>query len=229
MPFEKTDKSADRDQNYFYQDSSGRYKMKRELRTKGNKIILRSQLFSIKGSTLPLEKSITVSTVGYVSKNKDDIRVLPSRAQFDVWFEKKRFTSQFALYRKQRKLYISLRSPEKQWSGDKEFSLPRGKYFCFFSQLPECIEIQGLLFKARNKRVPIQVIWDSYPYHTEQYDGVDSEPIVSADLYLTDSDKNELKYALDIGNQIIFFHFNKKLKFERMFWVSQGISLQKVE
>ena len=100
-------------------------------------------------------------------------------------------------------------------------------FFCFFSQLPECLKEQNLLYLSAQKKVQLFVVWDNFPYHRELYEGMGTNPIISATLEISKHSKDELKYSLDIGNQIIFYHFDKKLMFKGFYWISQGISLKR--
>lgn len=210
---------------FSYQDFSGQYLMKREIKQQGNKLITRAKLISQSGKEL--ESQVSVSAIGSVngSKGKKIVSLLPQISQFRVWFDKKEYFSQGKILRKEKKLEVTTKSPEKKWNNIQKYSIPKGSYFCYFSQLPECIKLQNLLLKAARKSVQLFVIWDNFPYHSEQYEGLGPDPISRASLSLSDHNKKEFKYTLDIGNQIIFYHFNRKLDFVKMFWVSQGVSI----
>ena len=223
----KEDASIFGKQNYNYQDQSGSYKYTREVTNKGSKLIVRQILYGNGG--LELEQFISVSRMGMLKqkKGKSQISLLPEVSQFKVWFDKKEYFSQLKVNKKTRKLEVITKNPEENSSKESDYALARGKYFCFFSQIPECLIKQKLLLQAARKNVQLFVIWDNFPYHIDQYDGIRNEPFTSATLSLGKFDKKELKYILDIGSQVIFYHFNSNLEFEKMFWVSQGISLVK--
>ena len=207
-------------QEFRYTDFSGIYNLKREVKLDKGKLITRVKLFS--GSD-ELESTVSVSKFGSSSKSSNKY-LLPSISQFKVWFNKKEYFSQIKIDRKTRKLEVLMKSPDEKWQGKKEFDLPKTSYICFFSQIPECLKSQELLLKAARGDLGLYIIWDNYPYQLEQFNEVPSAPFFYATVKLDGYEKNIVKYTLDIGNQIVSFHFDKNLKYTRMFWVSQGIS-----
>ncbi len=210
-----------------YKDFSGNYTLRREVKYQNKRLVTRAKLLSKNGKEL--ESQVSVSKIGTVSssKNKNIVSLLPQISQFRVWFNKKEYFSQLRILRKKRKIEITTKSPEEKWNSVKNYGIPKGNYFCYFSQLPECLKAQNLLLQAARKSLLLFVIWDNFPYHNEQYEGLGSEPILSANLSLSKHSKTEFKYALDIGNQVIFYHFDRDLDFTKMFWVSQGVSVVK--
>jgi hypothetical protein len=203
-----------------YTDFSGVYSMKREIKLDQGKLISRVKIFS---GSKELESTVSVSKFGKSSKSNNKY-LLPSISQFKVWFNKKEYFSQIKIDRKTRKLEVLMKSPEKKWQGKEDFTLPKTSYICFFSQIPECLKSQNLLLKAARGDLGLYIIWDNYPYQLEQFSEVPAKPFFYAKVKLDGYEKNIVKYTLDIGNQIISFHFDKNLKYNRMFWVSQGIS-----
>ena len=114
-----------------------------------------------------------------------------------------------------------------QENSDVDFNLEKGRYYCFFSQLAECIEMQNILLEARNKRLFIYIVWDNYPFNSEQYEKIPTDVVSKAQFSYFKKDKDNLIFELDLGNQIILMHFDRQLKFEKMFWIAQGISITK--
>lgn len=212
--------------SFEFEDGSGTYLSKREIKLSGKTVINRTKLFSFKTMS-ELESSIAVSKIGIRrSKSGKNVKaMLPYQSQFKVWFNKEEFLSQFEVDRMSKKLTVSVKSPESKWNYRKVYDLPKGQFFCFFSQLPECLKVQNLLFLSAKKAVAIHIIWDNHPFNSEQYENVPSEPITLGTIKLDKRVENELRYTLDIGNQVIFYHFNKNLEFAKMFWISQGMSL----
>jgi hypothetical protein len=203
-------------------DATGSYKVTREFKTVSNKIITRVKLYGSQSSD-ELESTISVSSLGYSKKNNEkQILLRPDAAQFKVWYNKEQYSSSISI--KGRRLISKKLKPDSSKATLNTYDIPKGRYYCFFNQFAECAKAQNLLLKAKNKKVSIYIIWDNYPYHTDQYEGVSPSPFVLADFLLSDSTKDELKFSLDLGNQIIFYHYDKKLNFVKMFWVSQGIS-----
>jgi transposase len=159
-----------------------------------------------------------------MGKLKGEVAILPDISQFKVWFDKKEHFSQIKLDRKTKSLEILAKAPVEKWNFQKKIKLPSGRYYCFFSQLPECLKEQKLLEKAVDEKVAIFIIWDNYPFHNEIYKGLSSDPYTRAFLSLAGHDKNTVKYALDVGNQSFFIHYDKDIEFKAYYWISQGIS-----
>lgn len=212
-------------QNYNLKDRFGTYFLERENRVKNNQVILRRKLSPQMQRSLVLEKTISVSQTGTMGKNR-----LPSMrpviAQHSIWFEKQKYFSQLRVIPKSRSLEITLRSPEKKWNGQKTVLFPKGKIFCFFTQIPECVKFHGLLTKS-TAPIEFYIIWDNYPYHQETFEGVADNPFQNVMFQYSGEEKGLKIYTLNLGNQIIFYHFNYDNEFERMYWIAQGISLAK--
>ncbi len=206
-------------------DSSGNYLVEREVKRVGRKVVTRSTLMSWSDTSAPLEKSITVSLVGSVKKGKRSL--LPLTSQFSVWFNKKKFFSQIKINKSNKTIAVLKQSPEEKWNGEESVGAPKAKYICFFSSIPECMSEQNLLVLSKDSKVELVIIWDNYPYYVEQYAEVSGKLFTTAQLSFSSMLKDSLRFELDIGNQIIFYHFNRNLEFVKMFWVAQGISLER--
>lgn len=212
--------------NFFnYSDQSGSYRLKREIKTQGAKLVSRVKLFSL-DSTTELESVVSVSKIGK-SSTQNSVLILPEVSQFRVWYDKKEHFSQLKISPKKRKLEVLAKSPTKNF--EKSYDLPRAKYICFFTQLAECLKRQNLLYKAAKKKLQVYIIWESYPYHLDQLQGVSDMPFVGAMLSLDEHRKNNYRFSLDLGNQILFLQYNKNLLFKGYHWVSQGISAEAVD
>ena len=207
-------------------DGSGKFHVERQVKISGKKILTRSILTDWKNPNQILEKSVTASLAGRLRNG--EFSLLPQASQFSVWFDKKLYFSQVKVNKSKKTIEVLKKSPEAKWSGSEEVKAPAGKYFCFFSSLPECVISLNLLIKSRKGKIPIFLIWDSYPYYGEQYQGLSAELISLTQFSFANMVENSLRFELDIGNQIIFYHFDKNLNFEKMFWVSQGISLERI-
>jgi hypothetical protein len=208
---------------FLYSDANGKYTLVREVKKTKSQLITRTRLFDREKTGKSLETSITVSKIG--KRNNGSIAMMPSASQFFVWFDKSKYTANMKIDLKNRKLILNKKGPKTEYNYTKTFSLPKTKYICFFSQLPECILTQSLLMKSQEGKIGLSIIWDSYPFNKEQYEGMSNTPIIQAEFYFSEKTSSSLRFELDIGNQILFYHFNKKLKFEKMFWVSQGLSV----
>lgn len=206
---------------YNYTDGNGSYAIRRDNKLSGNKLVTRNQLSTYNGAEV-LEKSITVSKVGKISGGS--IAVLPESSQFEVWFSGKKYVSKIKINRNDKMAIIYMQSPEKKWNGTKTQKLNSSRIICFFSQLPECLKMQNVLIHAKDKKVPLQIIWDNYPFHIELYKGLNQELITQGAFYFSDKVDDLLRFELDIGNQIIFYHYDRALDFVKMNWVAQGIT-----
>ena len=209
-------KSGDKTQFYNYIDASGSFSVRRDNKMSGNSMITRNQLSSYNGAEV-LEKSITVSRVGKLKGNS--IAVLPETSQFEVWFSGKKYETKIKINRANRVANIQMQSPDKRWNGSETKKLSAARVICFFSQLPECLKVQNILIFAKDKKIPVQIIWDNYPYHIELYKGMNQELITQGSFYFSDKVDDLLRFELDIGNQILFYHYDRSLDF-----VAQGIS-----
>lgn len=206
-------------------DASGKYLVNREIKISGKKLLTRVTLTHWEKPAEALEKSVTVSTLGQLRSGEASL--LPKASQFSVWFDKKKFFSQLKINRKNKTIEVLKKSPEAKWNGKEEVKAPAAKYICFFSSLAECVISQNILIKSREAKVPIYLIWDNYPFYGEQYQGVSGELISLSQFSFSNMVEDSLRFELDIGNQIIFYHFDKELNFEKMYWVAQGISLER--
>jgi hypothetical protein len=208
---------------FLYSDANGKYTFVREVKKLKSQLITRTRLYNRGKRTSSLETSVTVSRVG---KRKDNtVALLPEASQFFVWFDKKKYVTNLKIDRRNRKLIMHKTGPVKTDNISTKYELPKSNYICFFSQLPECVLGQGLLMKSQSGKVGISIIWDSFPFNKEQYEGMTNNPVTQAEFYFSEKMSNSLRFELDLGNQIVFYHFDKKLKFEKMFWVSQGLSI----
>lgn len=214
------------EKKFILSDSSGKYHVKRQVKISGRKLLTKTVLSNWNSPSEALEKSITSSVIGSLRTGEPSL--LPFASQFSVWFDKKQYFSQLKINRKSKSISIIQKSPEAKWNGKDSKKIPAGKYYCFFSSLPECVISQNLLVLSRESKVPIYLIWDNYPYYTEQYQAMSGDIVSLVQFSFANMVDQSLRFELDIGNQIIFYHFDKELKFEKMFWVSQGISLERV-
>lgn len=215
--------------DFLYKDMTGEFNVQIEKKSGSKKLITKNQLYIGLDVDTPLEKTITVSKRGvlkFKSHNLPSLR--PEVAQHTIWFEKQKFFSQLKVDPKKRKLVVTMVSPEKEWNGVKEYNFPKGNIFCFFTQLPDCLKIHGLL-KIGKKKVPIVVIWDSFPYHVEQFRDVSEGPFQTAQVYIERVGKGGTQVGVGFGNQIILYDFNSDELFNKMFWIAQGITMGSVE
>ena len=215
--------------SYFvYKDASGEYLLKRELMISSVKVQLRQSLFLPTDQKSPLEKSISISEFGLIATKKG--KMLASRpiaSQFWIWFEKNKYFSQTKLNMKSKNLDILLKSPEEKWNKKYSESVPKVTRFCWFNQIPECMQKLFHLERKSKKPQNFTIVWDSFPYYNEQYQGLAGNIFSAATVKFDGEFEGTYRFAVTTENQIIFYHFNKDFEFEKMFWISQGITLIK--
>ncbi len=213
------------------EDKSGKFLVVREggLSKDTKHVVSKYRVYSIEGvGQKVLEQSITFSTPG-VLKNK--IRLLrPEKSQYKVWFDGQLYQTETRLDKKTKSLVVSMKSPEKQWSGTKKFVFPGGTgIFCYFSQLVECIQYTGFIEKAikdKNGRMNFHIIWDGYPYIQEQYLNIINEPFAAAVIeYDGQTESKDHRFSLSTSGNAIFYLFNDSYEYAKIFWPAQGYSL----
>ncbi len=212
-------------QIFAYRDVSGDFEIAREIKVEKQKIASRTRIFSPNndGERL-LEKTFTISNVGTVkTKSGRGVAIRPELSQHTVWLEGKQYFSQLKLIPSRRSIEVLMQSPEAKWQGKKEFKVPKGQIFCFYSQLPECLVASRLLEKAasNSSRPRFIIIWDSFPYHQEHFSGMKATPFSNASV----SRETGSSYLIEFNGQSISIHFSKDIIFAKLLWTSQGISI----
>jgi hypothetical protein len=226
----KTTQSREGIQTYSYTDVSGRYLYSRELKKEKNKLITRTILgVDQAGQTKVLEKSITVSQLGTIKVgSKREIVSRPIASDFEVWLEGKKYFSKIRMLEKEKKLLVELDSPEAKWKGTSTYLFPKKKYFCFFSQIPDCLNHSFLLKRALDKKdkgFSFVIVWDNYPYVQDQFTGVAQTPFSSAILKFEGSEKKKLKYIVEVDGQTVLYHFSPSFDLMRILWIAQGLTV----
>lgn len=216
-------------EDFAYSDMSGQFNVLREMKNTKGMLASRQVLYTPLQSDLPLEKTVAVSKMGTIKTRGQRVPSLrPEAAQHTIWFEKQKFFSQMKIDPKNKKLVVLMDSPEEKWKGTKSYDFPRGNIFCFFTQLSTCLKFHGYL-KKNKKKQPVVLIWDSFPYQGEQYRDVAEEPFQVAEVIYAEFSNGEKKLDVNLGNQVINYHYNKDNKFVKMFWVAQGISMKSMK
>lgn len=215
---------------YSYTDVSGRFKYLREQKLTDRKLVTRTQLLLPSGGTFKnLEKSITVSHLGSIKDKNGRVVILrPEASEFSVWLEGKNYSSRMSIDEKNKSMKVSLDSPESKWKGVSLIPFPKGRNFCFYSQLPECLYHSGMLKRALSKSkesVDLFIIWDSYPYIQDQLTGVGSKLFTSANFKYDGMSKSVYKFVLELEGQIIVYHFSKSFDLIKLAWIAQGITI----
>ncbi len=216
--------------SYNYLDVSGQYYLIREKKKIKNRIVTRTLLTTPSANLAkPLEKSVVVSEIGTVSyHSKRVIAIRPIASEFTVWLEGQKYSSRMQLDIKNKSMKITLDSPNEKWKGTQSVTFPKGHSFCFFSQIPDCLHFNHFLAQAKanpKKSLSLQIIWDNYPYHEEQYSGFTGTLFSTAVLKFEGERKNLLRYELDLAGQSIIYDFSKSFDLVRISWIAQGITV----
>lgn len=210
---------------YSYSDAGGRLNFSRESKVIKKTLVTRNQFLSPQNKLL--EKSVMVSQIGSIkSKSSRILTVRPEASEFQIWLEGKKYSSQMKINEQAKSMSVTLSSPETKWNGSSEHKFPKGKYFCFFNQLPECLYRNYLLEKAYkypNQKFDFFVIWDGYPYIQDLYSGVGTNLFSSANLVYEGPEKKSFRYIIEIDGQTIVYVFSKSFDLEKIAWIAQGI------
>lgn len=215
---------------YSYTDVSGNFTYIRDVKTIKKKLVTRSQIMvPSAGTDKVVEKTVAVTQIGTVKeKSGRSLVVRPLASEFSVWLEGKKYTSKMQLNTVKKVMRVTLDSPEAQWKGTSEVAFPRGKYFCFYSQIPDCLYHSQLLSKAldeKKKTFDFYVVWDNYPYVQEQLSNVGKNLFSHATLKYDGERKGRIRYIIDVEEQVLLYHFTKNFDLAGFSWISQGINL----
>jgi hypothetical protein len=217
-------------ETFNYTDVSGAYHLNRESKIIKKKLVTRTQLFFMAGGAQKLvEKSITVSQMGSTKGKKiRELTVRPLASEFTVWLEGQKYYSKMSLDTKTKSLQVELDSPETKWKGASSIKFPKGHFFCFFSQLPECLYQAKLLervYDGRTKRADFYVVWDSYPYITEQFSNLSGGVFAPATVRYDGVKSGLHRFEVEADGQIILYYFSKSFDFVKMSWIAQGLTI----
>lgn len=218
---------------YVFRDKTGTFSLERKSNLNKNKnlVVVKQTLLNTEqtNSENVIEEVRSYSTPGVLKKEISILR--PTRSIFNVWFDKKKYSSEIKLNTKTHKLDVSVLSPDEKLNGSKQFSLPSKNtgVFCFFSQIIECVNASNFIKTAIDKdagQMNFHVIWENYPFIQDQYSDLPNEVFAAASFeYEGKNQKGEYKFTLQLPNQAIFYVVDKNADLLKMFWVAQGISI----
>lgn len=213
-------------------DKSGRFILNRESgREAANKhFVVRQSLNQMSGKREPLEQTVTISQLGTLSNQLMVMR--PMRSQYSVWFEGKRYFSEMEIDTSTKSMKVKLNSPESQWRGEQVIKFPDDQsVYCFFASIIECASITGFIntaMKKKSGRMNIMIVWEGFPYMSSQYVDIPDELFTPAILeYDGTDDRNLNRFSLRFAGQSLFFFVSSSGRYDRFFWVSQGLSVVK--
>lgn len=223
------DRPQDGKSIFSYLDESGSYKFIRESKVLDQKIVTRNQLVDKAGSGQKLlEKSVLVSRIGSIkNKNGRLLTVRPEASEYVVWIEGKKYFSKMQINPRNKSIKLNLESPVSKWQGTSEIIFPKGKYFCFFSQLPECLYHNHLLKNALDydSEFDFFVVWDGYPFIKDLYTGVGSKLFVPGTVKFDGEINGLFRYIVELEGQSILYQFSKSFDLVKMAWISQGVTI----
>lgn len=212
---------------YDFEDTSGNYTYTKRIRFVKDEFVTRVSLKS-NTSGPDLERTTSVSKIK-VKKDSGSNVMLPKIAEHKVWFSKKLYYSKIEAVPSNKTYKVTMSSPEPKWNGVKEFKVPKSKKMCWYSQVAECMKLLNLLDYS-DKKKDFVIVWDSYPYHTEQLKGVaDDTLFVAASVKFDNDFQGYKRYDVTIGNSSMVYFYSAKKEFQKSFWISQGISLTSKE
>jgi hypothetical protein len=222
--------------NYALEDASGTFWFEKVLKTKGNKVISLNRITDGSNSGKVLEQSIAVMEVGTKTSNQKSkpnqldhrIQVRPSLGQFQIYFDNKKYFSQIKINAQKNLAEVDTTGPNESDNKQEKINLPANPVICFFSQVVECLRIASIVKKARlapNQEFSFTLLWDSYPFHQNQYPSLDGNIFVNAKFKYETKVNNYFRYQLKINNDEIIYHLTPNDKLQDMFWVSQGLSI----
>ena len=213
-------------------DKAGKFFVYRQAgKIKRGEYVVKREVTFLKDRNRIVEKSIALATLGTL-KSVNILR--PKISQYAVWFNKKRYFSELKWDNKTRSIVLRMQSPEERWNGSKRIAVPKGTgVFCFFSMVMECAAATGFIKKAVSKGVGsmnFYVIWDGHPYIREQYQNLPEGIFSPAELAFEGAGEGgEQKFSLSVGGEAMFYFVRQKGILEKMFWVSQGMSMVAVK
>jgi hypothetical protein len=212
---------------YSYIDVSGTYVSKRETKLLKKKLVTRVQMSDSKSQKV-VEKSITVSQMGTIKEKKARVLTLrPYASEFSVWLEGKRYFSKMQLDPKSRSMVVKVEGPDPKWKGET-VAFPKGKYFCFYSQIPDCLYHTGLLKRVQNNKqimVPFYIVWDQWPFTQEMFSGLGRELFAKAELKFDGQVNQIIRYVVELDGQVILYHFSTNFELKKIAWIAQGITV----
>lgn len=212
---------------YSYSDVSGQYRLKREVKIIKKKLVTRSQI--LLPTNKVVESSIMVAQLGTIKNGKQRTFIArPMASEFTVWLEGKKYSSKMKLDTKTKSMKLTLNSPEKKWNGTSQIPVPKSKYFCFYSQLSDCLFALNMLEKARSQKgqtLSFVLVWDSYPYVQELLSGVGANLFTQASIRFDGEEKKRLRYIIEVDGQELIYQFAKNFSLVRVAWISQGITI----
>jgi hypothetical protein len=216
--------------SFSYVDEAGTFILNRETKLIDSKLVTRTQLLDEKGGGgRLLEKSVMLSRIGSIRNGSTRLLIVrPQASEYTVWIEGKKYVSRMQLVPGKRAMRVTLESPEAKWQGTSEVPVPKGKYLCFFGQLPECLARSNLIENARvleGRRFNFVIVWDSFPYIQDLLTKTGQKLFERASIKFDGEINGLFRYIIEVDGQVISYQFTKTFELVKVAWVSQGITI----
>ncbi len=205
---------------YIQKDTSGDFVLSREsgLSAGKDEYIVKNQL---QQESSVLEKSVSISQVAGRLLN-------PKISQYTVWINKNVNFSEISYDQTGSQLIVNLKSLDQ--NGIKFFPLPQDKKnICFFSQVIECARFAGFIDKPGAEPLPLNIIWDGYPFFHQLLENFPRKIYSPANLTFEGIGKSKgRKFILRTEGEEIIFELDSSDRLLRKIWVSKGITIEKI-
>lgn len=181
-----------------------------------------------RGTGSILEQVLVVSSVGKIKNKISTLR--PRNSNYVVWFDGKKYTSELKINTRARAFDLKTTSPEPGQSGSKQIKFPNTKNIsCFFTHVVECGKVVGFVQKAikeKTGKMNLFVVWEGYPFLNETFTDFPLELFSEAELeFDKEVGEGQSQFNLQVAGQSIFLVVDKNLILNKMFWVTQGMTM----
>ncbi len=202
---------------YLLEDISGAYRVEAQYAVKDNNLIFKKTLFD--------HENDIVEKIFIINKfNKAKGVFFPKVSQATTWLDKKKHFSEIKANLKSKKYEINASPEGKQ----KSRNFVNTRFVCPFSMIHICTEkflnLNSLLSRKKS-RLKVWLYWDQYPYNKIIYTDLFGSLLDRASLVYNRSDRMNHFFDLEFSGQVASLVFSKSLKFEKFYWVAQGLSL----
>jgi hypothetical protein len=220
-----------RSEVFDWTDKAGRFELLRETgrSSEQNEYIVRQRLRLNEGRRDIVEQSVVISQLGNLRGRVDVMR--PQRSQYTVWFEGDRYFTELEIETESKSMKVRMASPDSEWNGEKRVPFPdSNSVYCFFSSVVECAFYTGFVETALREKtgsMNFYLVWEGYPFFMEQYIEVPQELFTRAVLTYDGTEREPNRFSLRFAGQSLFLFINTAGRFDRLFWVGQGLSIVK--
>ncbi|EQC46933.1 hypothetical protein [Bacteriovorax sp. Seq25_V] len=207
-------------------EEAGSYKVQRSIGyNKDKDFISKTLITDMEKPDVVVEKSVTFSEVYELNKDSKIFRPIKSEAIY--FLNGQKYVTKLALDYKKEIVRITMDSPEDQWNGTKEYSMPKGNgAICFYSIVTECAVVSSFFenaVKNNSGTMNFILVWEGYPYFHEQFLNLPPTPITEATIsYDGRNSAGFYRFTLNAGGQSQFYFINKNGQLVNHYWSSQA-------